>query len=441
MRGPFHNRDFRRLFAGRVVTNVGDSLYFVAAMWLVYKLTNDPFYSGLAGFLTMAPSALQFLAGPLVDRWSIRRTLTGTQAIQGVVVLIVPAAHLAGVLTAELVLVVMPLLALLNQLVYPAQTAALPRLLDEEDLVAANSAFSIAYQGIDMVANAAAGLLVALIGAVWLFAVDAVTFGVAALLFVTVVVPAANGGDEPVDPDATRDEPAEEAVATDGGERSADPGAPDGYLDRLREGASYLRGTFLLWLVGGAAMVNFTAGMMLAAMPAYADTMAVPSVLASLGDAGAYGVLMAGFAAGNLLGAVGANLVDDWRFGYLQIVGFAISGVLWISAIAADWLPLTAVGVALALLPIGVTNVQLAAVVQSAPPKNLVGRVSSVLGSATAAAIPVGSLAGGAVAGAFGPQTAMFVLGFGTLGLAAYVLAIPSLRRLPAAGEIELHPE
>jgi len=156
MRGPFENSEFRRLFAGRIVTNVGDSFYFVAAIWLVYELTGNAFYSGLAGFLTLAPSALQFLAGPLVDRWSIRRTLTGTQAVQAVVVLAVPLAVAYGVLSVWVILAVMPALAALNQLVYPAQTAALPRLLDD-DLVAANSAFAVAYQGVDMVANAAGG--------------------------------------------------------------------------------------------------------------------------------------------------------------------------------------------------------------------------------------------------------------------------------------------
>ena len=46
------NRNFLLLFLGRIFTNIGDSLYYVAAMWLVYKLSGNPFYSGLAGFLT-----------------------------------------------------------------------------------------------------------------------------------------------------------------------------------------------------------------------------------------------------------------------------------------------------------------------------------------------------------------------------------------------------
>lgn len=67
------NRNFLLLFLGRIFTNIGDSLYYVAAMWLVYKLSGNPFYSGLAGFLTLLPSALQFLTGPFVDRWPIKK--------------------------------------------------------------------------------------------------------------------------------------------------------------------------------------------------------------------------------------------------------------------------------------------------------------------------------------------------------------------------------
>jgi MFS family permease len=438
MRGPFENSEFRRLFAGRIVTNVGDSFYFVAAMWLVYELTGNAFYSGLAGFLTLAPSALQFLAGPLVDRWSIRRTLTGTQAVQAVVVLAVPLAAAYGVLSVWVILAVMPALAALNQLVYPAQTAALPRLLDDDDLVAANSAFAVAYQGVDMVANAAGGALIALVGGVALFALDAFTFGAAALLFATVAVPPA--GESAGGTDSGNEVP----TAADGGDPNAedagagDPGSPTDYLEQLREGASVLRGTFLAPLIAGAAVLNLAAGMTLAAMPAYADALGAAGLDGSLGGAGAYGILMAAFAGGNLLGALGANVVSNRPFGRILVYGFACSAVLWSVALAADWLPVTALVMALAFVPAGAVNVQLAAVVQSAVPDRLVGRVSSTLGSASAAAIPVGSLVGGAVAGAFGPRTALWATAAGFALLSAFVLTRPSLRGLPVVEQIEI---
>lgn len=456
MRGPFENTAFRRLFAGRVVTNVGDSLYFIAAMWLVYSLTGDPLYTGIAGFLTLAPQAFQFLAGPLVDRWSIRRTLVGTQLIQALVVSAIPIAHAFGALRVEVVLIVMPALAALNQLVYPAQTAALPRLLDDEELVAANSAFSIAYQGLDMVANGIGGILIGIFGAVTLFAIDAVTFAVAATVFFTVSVPAAGESDPAAEPGGS------EPVVADGGERSSDGGNPgagdnpdqeraesderpdpagtndESYRTRLLAGMEMLRGSFLLWLILGALIVNFTSGMVLAAIPVYADGLAVPAAVSAIGSAGAYGVLMAAFAGGNFLGAIAANVVADYPFGGTLIVGSAVSGVLWTGAILVSWLPVTVPLVVLALVPVGIINVQLSAVVQSAPPQEYVGRVSSILGSASTAMIPFGSLLGGAVASAFGPQAAMLALGAGSVVLALYVAVHPTLRGLGAPDEISI---
>lgn len=453
MRAPFRNRQFRRLFAGRVVTNVGDSVYFIAAMWLVYSLTGDPFYTGLAGFLTRMPAAFQFLVGPLVDRWSIRWTLAGTQAIQALVVLVVPAAYYVDALTVSLVLVVMPTLAALNQLVYPAQTAALPRLLDDEELVAANSAFSLAYQSLDMIANGLSGVLIGLIGAVALFLLDAVTFAVAALLFATVAVPLA-GDSVDDDPDSgpgwdgtggdgTSDFESGGTAAPDGGEPdgATEEGGdekPDGYLARLLVGVRFLRGTFLVPLIAGAAIVNFTGGMVLAALPAYAGALAVPSALAAIGDAGAYGILMAAFAAGNFLGAVGANAIDDRPLGTTMVVGFLATGVLWTAAILFQWLPITAALGVIALLPLGAVNVQLAAVVQSAPPEEYVGRASSVFGSAASASLPIGSLVGGVVAGTFGPLVALLGPGVAGFAYAVYVLAHPDLRELPAIDDVQL---
>lgn len=459
MRGPFQNSAFRRLFTGRIVTNVGDSFYFIAAMWLVYNLTGSAVYSGIAGFLTQAPSAFQFLAGPLVDRWSIRRTLTGTQLVQGLVVAIIPVVHVAGLLTVEVILVVMPLLAALNQLVYPAQSAALPRLLDNEDLVAANSAFSIAYQGMDMVANGVGGVLIGILGAIALFAIDAITFGIAALLFATVAVPAPN--ERPDDeassgttdtaedgsPDGTTNT-SDRPVATDGGNdgdiadtADSEPATDElksSYLDQLRSGIGFVQGTFLVWLVGGAAVANFASGMVLATLPAYADTLGMPAILSIIGDAGVYGVLMMAFAAGNLLGALTGSRLDDRPFGRTMMAAFASAGLLWTGALAADWLPATALLIVSAAVPVGAVNVQLAAITQSAPPDSYVGRVSSVLGSATSVSVPIGSLVGGIVATATTPRTAMLGFGITSVGLAIYVFALPGLRRLPAPSKVEL---
>jgi MFS family permease len=452
-----YNRNFARLFAGRLVTNIGDSIYFVAAMWLVWELTGNEFFTGLAGFLVLAPSGLQFLFGPLVDRWDLRRVLVGTQLIQGLLVLSVPIAAATGFLSVWLVLAVMPLLALLNQLVYPAQTAAIPRLVEQEELVTANSMFALAYQGVDAVFNALAGVLVAVVGAVALFTFDAVTFAVAAALFATLSVPRADGTGIDATPGGVPETPMPDSeisipdptAAPDGGRLSDEVASKDrvnaqgpasgtvaanpdygssAYLTDLKEGISYLKGTFVVPMLVGSVVINFALGATIAVLPSYG---------AHVGGAQGYGFLMAAFAIGILLGSLVASELATFAFGRLSIAAFLLSGVAWLAAVSVGWLPGTVALFAVAFVPVGTTNVLLISVIQAVVPERLLGRATAVLGSASAVATPFGALAGGAAASLFGPVSVIAVAGVGFLLLAGYVASVPSIRRLPAVGDID----
>ncbi|MFC7044170.1 MFS transporter [Halobacteriaceae archaeon GCM10025711] len=405
MRSVLRNPTFRRLFAGRLVTNAGDSLYYIAAMWLVWDLGGSAFFTGLAGFLTQLPQALQFLTGPLVDRWPLRRILVGTQAAQGVLVLVIPVAFWTGWLSVWVVLVVMPVLAFLNQFVYPAQSAALPRIVDEDELVEANSAFSFAYQGTDLVFTAAGGVLVALVGAVALYVVDSVTFAAATLVFAGLSIRPAEADDG-------------ESVVS----------AADEYLHKLAEGVGFVRGSLFALIMIPSVVVNFTFGATMAVMPGYADL---------LGGAGVYGFLLAGVVGGMLVGSLAASPLKRLPLSRLGAVGFLLSGVTWLGAVAADWLPATVALFFVAMVPVGVTNVIISALIQSSVPEQLLGRVSALVGSASTAAMPVGSLLGGAAGDVWGIPPVMAAVSGGMLFLAAFWVAHPLLRGLPAVEAID----
>lgn len=427
MRTVLRNRSFRSLVIGRLVTNAGDSLYSVAAMWLVWELTASPAMTGLAGFLTQLPGALQLFAGPLVDRWSLRRVLVGTQLIQAVLVLAVPAAWYFDALTVWVVLTVMPLLSLCNQFVYPAQAALVPRLVEKAQLVQANSALALAYQSADLVFNALAGVLVAAVGAVALYAVDSVTFLVAAVLFLSVRVPAA-ASDERTAGDDTRTE----AALTDGGD-AGDADGRSSYLVDLREGMSYVRGTLLLPMLLGGVVANFAIAATMPVLPAFGDALSSTQ----FDGATVYGALMAAVAAGSLLGSAMASVFRGQPYGRLSIVGFTLSGVCWVGAVLAPGAVLSVVLFGLAAVPIGVTNVVAGAMVQSLAPAKLLGRISSVSTSVSVGMTPVGALTGGVVAEALGVPVAVAMGGGGLLFVAVYVLAQPRLRRLGPVDEVD----
>lgn len=396
------NAAFVRLFLGRLVTNAGDSMYLIASMWLVHELTGSPLYTGLAGFLLRAPAALQFLVGPLVDRWSLRSLLVRTQAVQGICVLVVPLAAATGHLSVWVVLVVMPVLMFLNQFVYPAQSAALPRIVDDDQLVRANSLFTFALRGSDMVFNAVSGLLVAIVGAVALFVVDSLTFAVAVVLFFGLSVPDATGGEDDAD--------------------------DQGYLARLADGLRYVHGSALAAILLGAVVVNLVFGVMIAVLPAFAD---------SIGGPEAYGLLLAAEASGTLVGAVAASRVEDAPFGRVVIVGYAIAAVFWVAALVAPGLMATVALFFVAFVPIGASNVMIPSMVQSVVEESLLARVSSVVASASTATLPVGSLIGGAVAAAVGVRTVMYGGAVAFAFLVVYFLVRPELRSLPPVAEAD----
>ncbi|WP_227357077.1 MFS transporter [Haladaptatus salinisoli] len=399
------NRNFLRLLFGRLVTNAGDSLYAVAAMWFVYELTGSTVYTGIAESLLLLPLVLQFLSGPLVDRWPIVRALVSIQLVQALAVLSLPVAAHTGNLTVELLLVTIPLLALLNQFVYPAQSAALPRIVSDDQLTRANSAFSFTLHGLDMLFEALGGMLIALVGAASLFVLDSVTFVVAALSFVGVRLP-------------PTESPVEGADEIDVSE----------YLADMADGVRCLRGSVFVEMTLATMVVNFGTGMTLAVLPSFADLRAGPAL---------FGAMLGALGVGRVLGAAVAPKLETVKLGHVKIVGSAGGCLLWLGAVYAPWPPLAVGLFALAWVPAGVSNVMGNTLEQTVTPNRLLGRVASVTASASTLTLPVGALLGGVAGSVIGTPSTMAIAG-STLGFASLVYAVrPRLRRLPAMNDID----
>lgn len=187
----FKYRNFSLMFFGRIVSNIGDSLYSVAAMLLIFELGGSTFYTGLAGFLSILPRIVEFASGPLIDRIPIRSLLIRTQFIQAGLLLLIPLAAGLDFLSVALVLTLTPIISTFNVLIYPAQLAALPKVLPEQELTKGNSLFSIAYQGVDIAFNGLAGILFVIIGPFALYLVNSGAFLIGAIIFLFIRFPKA----------------------------------------------------------------------------------------------------------------------------------------------------------------------------------------------------------------------------------------------------------
>ena len=426
------HRGFRRLLAGRAVSVLGDGLYTVAAMWLVYELTGSTAYTGIAGFLTGIPGLFSVLVGPIVDRSALERVLTLSEIGQGIVVLVVPLAWATGNLTVGVVLATMPVLSLVGLFANPAQNAAVPRLVPSDALVRANAATTTVRKTVDATARGVGGLLVAAVGAVGVYVVDAATFGLAALVFLGLSVPAAESATDEGRADDAAGEDGGDATDLDDDEADADED-DDGfdlatYRADLREGVATIAGSELGLMVVGSLFANFLFGVAFAVLPAFAD---------GIGDAGTYGLLLAGLTVGTVFGSLAASTTESYPLGWTTIVSLTSSGALFAVGV---WLatPLVTVGlVALSRVPIGIYNVSVMATLQSGVPQDRLGRVSSALGSAASLVSPVGILVGGFLGNVYGAPTVLLASAAGTVLTALFWLATPSLRRFGPPVDVE----
>lgn len=402
------NRNFLILFLGRTITNIGDSLCYVAAMWLVYQLGGSSFYTGIAGFLILLPMSLQFLTGPFVDRWPIKRTLVITQMLQFLLILLIPIAYSLGFLSVHMVLIVIPLAALIEQFTNPSEKKALPLILDKAALVKGDALFSFAYQGIDMIFNAVGGVLVAAMGAIALYTVDSITFALTAGLFGLLALPAARK------PSAEVPKKPRMKIST--------------YVHELKEGFSIVLHSLLAVSLVGTIICNFALGASMAVLPALADVK---------GGAQLYGYLLAAEATGMLIGSLFAAWVGRFRVGVFGIISFAMGAGFWLLAAVLPWSDVNIMLYGLAWVPIGASNVLFAAVQQSVIPNRVYARVGSVQYSLSAAAMPLGSLLGGAFSSVLGSVFIFAIAGAGLFVIPLVWLLHPQMRRLPAAKEMK----
>lgn len=396
-------RSFYVLLSGRVITNIGDSIYAIAAMLLVYQLSGSSFYTGLAGFLTMAPQALQFLYGPIVDRLSHYWILILNQLLQGGILCFIPILYYFDFLTVWVVLTVMPIMSAIQQLTYPTQYALVPKIVKEEKLVRANSLMNITYQSLDIILTGISGIFITIVGMIAVFWIDAIFFMMAALLFSFLRI----------------NKSSSKMKRGKGSFRESILA----YKNDLFEGCRSVQKSIIPKFLLASAVANFMIGSLTAVLPEFTS---------DRGGAHLYGFYLGGLSAGLLLGALAANFFERFPIGVITIVGFALSGFSWISAGFIENNLISLVMFSASYITIGMTNVIFIAVIQQMVPSSHLGRVFSLIASMTGIAAPLGSLIGGGMATVLN-STIIFVSGgVGLLFVAAFWIIRKPLRNFPS---------
>ena len=169
--------NYRRLFAGQVVSISGNWMQIVAEMWLIVQLTGSGAAVGITAGLQFLPILLfGGLGGVLADRVDKRTLLTITQLLMAL-----PAAALWGLTAAGSVQTWMVFALVLTRGVVtaidnPARHAFVAEVVGADRVVNAVALNSVVVHTARILGPAAAGALIALFGVSACFAVNVVTF-------------------------------------------------------------------------------------------------------------------------------------------------------------------------------------------------------------------------------------------------------------------------
>jgi len=176
-RGLLTNRPLARLLGGEFVSAIGDWLYIVALLVVIYEESGDPFVLGLFGAARVVPYVvLSIPAGMVADRFDRRMVLLVTDLARGAAML-----GMGAVVATEgpiWVLVALSILAAsMSTFFYPAIGAYIPNLVaDERQLGPANSAWASLDNLGFVIGPVLGGLLVASGGTTFAFLINAATF-------------------------------------------------------------------------------------------------------------------------------------------------------------------------------------------------------------------------------------------------------------------------
>ncbi|NHU85244.1 MFS transporter [Kocuria sp. JC486] len=175
----FRHPNYRRWYAGAVVSNVGTWMQRTAQSWLVFaELTDhDTRVMGVVMALQFAPQLLLApYAGVLVDRADRRRLLVLTQTVMATLALVLGVLIVTGLVTLPLVMAFALALGITTTFDAPARQTFVSQLVEDKDLSNAVALNSTSFNLARLVGPAVAGVLVAAVGSGWVFLLNSLSF-------------------------------------------------------------------------------------------------------------------------------------------------------------------------------------------------------------------------------------------------------------------------
>jgi MFS family permease len=406
--GLWSHSDFLKLWTGQTISEVGSQVSGLAIPWLAaVSLHATPLEFSVLGLLGFLPFMLFALpAGVWVDRLRRRPILIAGDAARAVLLAYIPIAWALGFLDIWQLMVLQFVIGICTVFFDVAYQSYLPSLVDRDQLVEGNSKLQTTVSAAQIGGPGLAGVLIGVLTAPYAVALDAVSFVVSTLFMIPIR--------------------AQETLP----EREAGAPKPK-MLPELKEGVAYVvRHPHLKWIAMCTGSSNFFGQVAFSIGLLYmARTLHISSFWA--------GVVFAGFGVGSIAGALVTTrfqkAVGVGNAIWIPAVLFSLGGLAFPLAPQSFPIPVLIIGT----LAFGVGgmayNITQVSLRQAITPERIQGRMNATMRWIVWGTIPLGALAGGAIATVYSLRAALWVGAIGGLFTFLPVLlsSVRSIKEMP----------
>jgi len=393
------NGPLTRLLAGEFISSIGDWLYLVALLIIIYERTNDAVVLGIVGAARVLPYVfLSIPAGMVADRFDRRMVLLVTDLSRGALMLVL-AWLVATNGSIEAIVGVTILATCFSSFFGPAIGAYLPALVkDESDLGPANTAYASLDNIAFVVGPAAASIILGLTNNLTLaFLLNGVSFVIVAVILWGLPPSIAGRAKESVE------------AGSDAAD-AANGAAPPFDWRRVRVPVA---GLMLMDAVGSFVFAGL--GIL---------TVVIAYDLLGGGEA-ATGALNSAVGVGGLIGAVVSGvLVLRRKLGPPLVAGAVIMGVSVAALGLSDSLPVALVAMAVASLGSLLVSIVAETLFQRVVPDEIRGRALGVVSTVSVLAYAAGSLLLPAAAEALGLAPVLIASGIALMVASVVTIAL-----------------
>jgi MFS family permease len=395
---PFAYRDFRLLWSGLIVSNLGTWMQFTALGYVIVQLAPTPrlasVYAGLLGASIAVPVLLVSpFAGVFADVLPRRRILFWSNGAFIAIALALGFMLACGKPTVWQILILASLRGVVSSFDAPARQSWVPLIVPREIVGNAIGLNGIAFNAPSVLGPPLAGILILSTGAAASFFINAVlTLAVVIALIFMKPVPASSTKREPV-------------------------------FASIDAGLRFLfNHPILRWVIALLTITCVLVRPYAYLLPAYAQHVAHV-------DARGFGIMLGASGLGAICGATISAILGSRRRGIVWFGGAALMSLasLSLAVYAGFWVSLLILFILgfAAIVYANSSNVLL----QMLSPDDMRGRAISVFSMIVLGVIPLGSLVLGTVAGLFGLEKTLSIAGAISL-VAALVIFIrhPALR-------------